>query len=159
MCYILRADKSVLDDMVKDFCSFRGILTLDKEKLAGKILPSGNLKDVFEIEIDGEVTENLLFYVIDSPRYKGKYFTDYPLNKVIGFVSRSSLERAIDSFNKSRPDYYIDGSADDANFVRSSSGIVYEVPVDNYFLANMLIDFAKKDGSLSSFMREGYERV
>lgn len=157
MCYIIRADEFVLNLMVEDFCSFKRIPTLDKEKLAGEVYQN---KDLFEIEVDSEVTENLLFFVIENPCYKGKYFTNYPLeNKVVGFASRSSLQRVIDSFNQNQSDYYIDSSADDAKFVRCSTGIVYQVPVENYFLAQMVINFAKRNESLNSFIREGYERV
>ena len=157
MSYVLRADEFVLNLMVEDFCSFKRIPTLDKEKLAGEIYQK---KDLFEVEIDSEVTENLLFFVIENSCYKGKYFTDYPLDiKVVGFASRSSLQRAIDFFNQNQWNYYIDGSADDAKFVRCSTGIVYQIPVENYFLAQMVINFAKRNESLNSFIREGYERV
>lgn len=159
MCYVLRSDEFALNLMADDFCQFHNIREKDREKLIGNIHPNTDVDDLFEVEINSLITENLLFYVIDQTHYKGKYFTDYPLNKVIGFPTRSALEKAIDAFNDSQSDYYIDGSADTANFVRCSIGNIYLVPVDNYFLAQMFINFAKKDAVLSSFVREGYERV
>lgn len=157
MCYILRADESVMNLMIDDFCQSKSIPAKDKEKLLNEIYP---MEDLFQLDIDSTVTENLLFFVIEDPCYKGKCFTDYPLeNKVVGFASRSSLQRAIDSFNQNQSDYYIDGCAEDAKFVRCSTGPVYQVPVENYFLAQMVINFAKRNESLNSFIREGYERV
>jgi len=157
MCYVLRADKFVMNLMIDDFCQSKSIPAKDKEKLLSETYPMG---DLFQLDIDSTITENLLFFVIEDPFYKDKCFTDYPHeNKVVGFASRSSLQKAIDSFNQSQPDYYIDSCADDAKFVRCSTGIIYQVPVDNYFLAQLVLNFAKKNEVLNSFIREGYERV